>query len=56
MKTIYFYKLNKKVILTSSVEPSIIGGIKVRIGDRLFDGTVKSKLNKLKENLLRANN
>ena len=39
-------KLNKKVILSSSIDQSIIGGIKIRIGDRLFDGTVKSKLNR----------
>ena len=44
-------KLNKKVILSSTIDENIIGGIKIRIGDRLFDGTVKSKLNKLKEDL-----
>tara|TARA_Y100001970_G_scaffold159791_1_gene195527 strand:- start:11921 stop:12460 length:540 start_codon:yes stop_codon:yes gene_type:complete len=49
-------KLNKKVILSSSIDQSIIGGIKIRIGDRLFDGTVKSKLNKLKEDLLSVQN
>ena len=49
-------KLNKKVILSSSIDENIIGGIKIRIGDRLFDGTVKSKLNKLKEDLLSVQN
>ena len=49
-------KLNKKVILSSSIDQSIIGGIKIRIGDRLFDGTVKSKLKKLKEDLLSVQN
>ena len=49
-------KLNKKVILSSSIDQSIIGGIKIRIGDRLFDGTVKAKLNKLKEDLLSVQN
>tara|TARA_Y100001970_G_scaffold249480_1_gene319992 strand:+ start:685 stop:1224 length:540 start_codon:yes stop_codon:yes gene_type:complete len=49
-------KLNKKVILSSTIDESIIAGIKIRIGDRLFDGTVKSKLNKLKEDLLNVQN
>ena len=49
-------KLNKKVILSSTIDENIIGGIKIRIGDRLFDGTVKSKLNKLKEDLLNVQN
>ncbi|MAX11357.1 MAG: hypothetical protein CL710_03375 [Chloroflexi bacterium] len=49
-------KLNKKVILSSTIDENIIGGIKIRIGDRLFDGTVKSKLNKLKEDLINVQN
>ena len=49
-------KLNKKVILSSKIDENIIAGIKIRIGDRLFDGTVKSKLNKLKEDLLNVQN
>jgi F-type H+-transporting ATPase subunit delta len=49
-------KLNKKVILSSTIDENIIAGIKIRIGDRLFDGTVKSKLNKLKEDLLNVQN
>ncbi|MDG1990596.1 MAG: ATP synthase F1 subunit delta [Dehalococcoidia bacterium] len=45
-------KLNKKVILNASADESIIGGIKLRIGDRLYDGTIKARLNKLKDSLL----
>ena len=45
-------KLNKNVILNALADESIIGGIKLRIGDRLFDGTVRARLNKLKESLL----
>ena len=41
--------LKKQVILTTKVEPEIIGGIKVQIGDLVFDGTIKTQLKKFKE-------
>lgn len=37
-------KLNKKLHVTSVVDPSILGGIIIKIGDRLYDGSVKAKL------------
>jgi F-type H+-transporting ATPase subunit delta len=37
-------KLNKKLRLTAVVDPSILGGIVVKIGDRLYDGSLKTKL------------
>jgi F-type H+-transporting ATPase subunit delta len=36
--------LNKKLRLTAVVDPSILGGIVIKIGDRLYDGSMKSKL------------
>lgn len=41
--------LKKEVILESKVDEGIIGGIKIRIGDLIFDGTLKTQLNKMKE-------
>lgn len=40
-----------KVNLTNVVNEKILGGILVRVGDRVIDGTVKSKLNNIKESL-----
>ncbi|QQE74218.1 F0F1 ATP synthase subunit delta [Brevibacillus composti] len=37
-------RINKKLRLTNVVDPSILGGIVVRIGDRLYDGSIKTKL------------
>ncbi|WP_400162258.1 F0F1 ATP synthase subunit delta [Brevibacillus sp. TJ4] len=37
-------KLNKKLHVTSVVDPSILGGIIIKIGDRFYDGSVKAKL------------
>jgi|TARA_B110000263_G_C15311800_1_gene513887 F-type H+-transporting ATPase subunit delta len=48
-------KINKNVILTSTKDENVIGGMKLRIGDRLFDGTIKTKLSQLKESLLESN-
>lgn len=37
-------KYGKQIILISSIDPSIIGGVSVRIGDELIDGSVKGQL------------
>ncbi len=39
----------KEVILESKVDDSIIGGVKIEIGDFVFDGTIKTQLTKFKE-------
>lgn len=36
------------VKITVETDRSLIGGVKVQIGDRLFDGSVKGKLSKMK--------
>lgn len=41
--------LKKEIILESKVDEGIIGGIKIRIGDLIFDGTLKTQLGKFKE-------
>jgi len=42
------------VILNTSVDESIIGGLVVRIGDRLIDGSTRGRLVALKERLAEA--
>lgn len=41
----------KKVIVTTGVEPSYIGGLTAKVGDMVFDGTIRTQLNQLKESL-----
>ena len=36
------------VKITVETDPSLIGGVKVAVGDRLYDGTVKGKLKKMR--------
>jgi F-type H+-transporting ATPase subunit delta len=43
----------KQVVLVHKVDASLIGGVITRIGDQIFDGSVKSRLSELKGELLR---
>ena len=45
--------LSKKVRLRVVNDPSLIGGIKVEINNRVFDGSIKNKVALLKKELLR---
>lgn len=47
-------KYNKKIILDKVIDQSILGGIYVRVGNDVIDGTVKSKLDELKDLMLSA--
>jgi F-type H+-transporting ATPase subunit delta len=40
-----------KVILETEVDQSIIGGIIAKVGDLVFDGSIKTQLNGLKESI-----
>lgn len=46
--------LGKVPEISTRVDPSILGGIKVRVGSRLFDASLRSKLDSLKFALKRA--
>ncbi|MBD2868342.1 F0F1 ATP synthase subunit delta [Paenibacillus arenilitoris] len=39
----------KTIIAEQVVEPSLLGGIQVRIGDRLYDGSLSGKLERLQK-------
>jgi F-type H+-transporting ATPase subunit delta len=43
--------LNKKIRVQNEVDSSIMGGVVVQIGDRLYDGSVQGKLNRFQQNL-----
>jgi F-type H+-transporting ATPase subunit delta len=42
---------NRQIVLTTEVDPSILGGFIARIGDTLIDGSTKAKLEALKKRL-----
>ena len=43
---------DKNVIIETTVDPSIIGGIKLRIGNTVIDGSVRGNLTRLRQTLL----
>jgi F-type H+-transporting ATPase subunit delta len=46
--------LNKKIRLENIIDKSLLGGIRVRIGDRLYDGSLSGKLAQLEKTLKQA--
>ena len=46
--------LGKDPEIETRVDPAILGGVKVRVGSRLYDASLKSKLDSLKFALKRA--
>ena len=44
----------RRVILASKVNPSIIGGVIARLGSTVYDGSVTTQLEKMKQTLIEA--
>jgi F-type H+-transporting ATPase subunit delta len=44
----------KKVVVSHKVDKALIGGVVTRIGDRVIDGSVKTRLASFRESLLRT--
>ncbi|HEV8052810.1 MAG TPA: ATP synthase F1 subunit delta [Parachlamydiaceae bacterium] len=45
-------RYRKKVLITESIDPQILGGMVLEIGNQVIDGSVKAQLSKLKDHLL----
>lgn len=41
--------LGKKVLLQVDYDPSLIGGVVTKIGDRIFDGSIKTQLERIQD-------
>jgi F-type H+-transporting ATPase subunit delta len=44
----------KQVVVSTSVDPSIIGGVVTRVGDQVYDGSIQYRLNELRDELSRG--
>ena len=42
----------QQIVLVRKEDPSLIGGVVTRIGDRVFDGSISNRLSELRETLL----
>lgn len=46
-------KLNKKVELENAIDKKLVGGVLLRIGDKVIDGSIKRRMELLREDLLK---
>mgnify|MGYP003388447097 CR=1 FL=1 len=42
---------NKKVDVTKKVDPEIIGGVVAKVGDKVYDGSLRTQLRNLRDEL-----
>ena len=49
-------RLNCEVELVNLIDERLLGGVKVVIEDKIFDGSIKNKLEKLKSSLISGGN
>jgi F-type H+-transporting ATPase subunit delta len=45
-------RVGKKVLLSATVDPDLIGGIVARVGDQVFDGSLRTRLDTLRARVL----
>ena len=51
IKTILAEKTNKTIVIKNLIEPELIGGLKITIGDIVIDSSVQGKLDRLNRNI-----
>lgn len=55
LETSFKEQLDKEsVSINNIVDPSIIGGMRIRVGNTIYDGSISNKLNRLKQNIVSA--
>jgi F-type H+-transporting ATPase subunit delta len=47
-------RADSRIILEKKVDPSVIGGVRVTLGDYILDGTVRAGLDELRTTLEKA--
>lgn len=45
---------SKKININSFIDPEIIGGLIIKVGNNVIDGSIKNQINKIRESLLKA--
>ena len=54
--TSFVKRFNKSTFLINNVvDPSLIGGMKIRIGNTIYDGSISGKLRRIEQNIVTAN-
>ncbi|MED0716815.1 F0F1 ATP synthase subunit delta [Aeribacillus composti] len=55
LSEVFAQKVGKKSLkITNVIDQNLIGGLKLQIGNRIFDGSIKSKLERIGRNLAKS--
>lgn len=52
LSKLFSERVGQKMVLTKRVDPTVLGGVKVQIGDKVFDYTISRQLQDMKERML----
>jgi F-type H+-transporting ATPase subunit delta len=47
-------KLNKKIAIDQTVEPKVLGGAVIAIGDKVYDGSIRNRLSQFRKQIMRS--
>ena len=47
-------KLKRECVLETEVQPDLLGGLVLTIGDKVYDGSVRSQLRRLRKEMMRS--
>lgn len=53
LKVIFEKKYDKTILFDTKIDKSLLGGVYVKVGNDIIDGTVKSKIEEMKELMLK---
>ena len=53
LKVIFEKKYDKTILFNTEIDKSLLGGVYVKVGNDIIDGTVKSKIEEMKELMLK---
>ncbi|AQS03051.1 F0F1 ATP synthase subunit delta [Clostridium beijerinckii] len=53
LKAIFEKKYEKNIIFDTKIDKSLLGGVFVKVGNDIIDGTIKSKIDEMKELMLK---
>jgi len=51
LQTVLERRTGKKVVLEETVDPAVLGGMVVRVGSTVYDGSVRTQIHQIRENL-----
>jgi F-type H+-transporting ATPase subunit delta len=53
LKNIFEKKYDKTILFDTKIDKSLLGGVYVKVGNDIIDGTIKSKIEEMKELMLK---